>query len=75
LFRYLLRYSRIFLLKFNCEKDFSLPNGQHKYTFPDGLVFNLYITTGAYTYQGINVDGQTARRIAEIIDCINKPNP
>lgn len=65
----------LFLSKFDCQRDVSLPSGQHKYTFPDGLIFNLYITTGSCTYQGNNINGQTAYRIAEIIDCINNPNP
>lgn len=64
----------LFLSKFSCTKE-DLPNGQHKYTFPDGLVVNVYITTGSVVYQGGTVSGQTANRIAGIIDCINKPNP
>jgi hypothetical protein len=60
----------LFLSKFSCTKE-DLPNGQHKYTFPDELVVNVY-ATGSVVYQGSNISGQTANRIAEIINCINK---
>jgi hypothetical protein len=51
------------------------PNGQCMYTFPDGLVLNVYETTGKVVFQGSNANGQLAQQIAIMITQINTPIP
>ena len=49
------------------------PNGQNKYSFPDGLVLNVYETTGRVVFQGTAADGQLARQIESMINQMNTP--
>lgn len=49
------------------------PNGQNMYTFPDGLVLNVYETTGKVVFQGASAGGPLAQQIASIINQINTP--
>ncbi|MFN3581180.1 MAG: hypothetical protein ACK4VV_12000 [Pseudomonas sp.] len=50
----------------------SKPNGQNKYTFEDGLVLNLYETTGKVVFQGKGSGSDFAIQVNEMIDTINK---
>ena len=50
----------------------SKPNGQYKYTFTDGLVLNVYETTGKVVFQGKGSDSEFANQINEIISHINQ---
>ncbi|EKF9854002.1 hypothetical protein O1D29_003516 [Vibrio cholerae] len=49
------------------------PNGQNKYTFPDGLVVNLYDTTGKVVFQGNVSTSQFAPQIVQMINQMNVP--
>ena len=51
----------------------SKPNGQLMYTFPDGLVLNVYETTGKVVFQGSAPGGHFAQQIALIINQMNIP--
>lgn len=47
------------------------PNGQTMYCFPDGLILNVYATTGRVVFQGAGAAGLTAQAVAERINLIN----
>jgi hypothetical protein len=49
------------------------PNGQSMYKFPNGLVLNLYETTGSVVFQGSDTDGHLATQIKNHINSINAP--
>ncbi len=49
----------------------SRPNGQLKYTFGDGLILNVYETTGSVVFQGGGASGALAHQIATIITQLN----
>jgi hypothetical protein len=49
------------------------PNGQLKYSFPDGLVLNVYETTGKVVFQGTAPGGDFAQQIAAMINQMNTP--
>ncbi|EOV0101285.1 hypothetical protein NB600_18315 [Vibrio antiquarius] len=49
------------------------PNGQNKYTFPDGLVVNLYDTTGKVVFQGSVATSQFGQQIVQMVNQMNVP--
>lgn len=49
------------------------PNGQNKYSFPDGLILNIYETTGKVVFQGTAAGGQLALQIESMINQMNTP--
>ncbi|WP_422509189.1 hypothetical protein [Stenotrophomonas sp. GZD-301] len=49
------------------------PNGQSMYKFTNGLVLNVYETTGAVVFQGDNADGELAGQIRSFIESVNAP--
>ncbi|MBX8518690.1 hypothetical protein K5D68_12845 [Pseudomonas cichorii] len=49
------------------------PNGQLMYSFPDGLILNVYETTGKVVFQGSAPGGDLAKQIAAMINQINTP--
>ncbi|WP_330212269.1 hypothetical protein [Pseudomonas sp. Z18(2022)] len=51
------------------------PNGQLMYSFTDGLVLNVYETTGKVVFQGTAPGGGIANQIAAMINQINAPVP
>lgn len=53
----------------------SRPNGQLKYTFPDGLILNVYETTGSVVFQGAGAGGSLAHQIAAVINQLNVSVP
>lgn len=49
------------------------PNGQSMYKFTNGLVLNVYETTGAIVFQGEGIDGELANQIRSFIESVNAP--
>ncbi|WP_339456457.1 hypothetical protein [Pseudomonas sp. EA_65y_Pfl1_P120] len=47
------------------------PNGQLMYSFTDGLILNVYETTGRVVFQGTAPGGVIAAQIAAMINQIN----
>jgi hypothetical protein len=48
-----------------------LPSGQVQYEFMNGLIVNVYTTTGTVTFQGKAAEGEEANLIIEYIDLVN----
>ncbi len=49
------------------------PHGQSMYTFPNGLVVNVYQTKGTVTFAGKEIEGIEARQISNFISTVNAP--
>lgn len=49
------------------------PNGQSMYKFTNGLVINVYETTGAIVFQGEEINGDLANQIKNFIVSVNAP--
>jgi hypothetical protein len=49
------------------------PNGQSMYKFTNGLVLNVYETTGAIVFQGEGTGGELADQIKSFIESVNAP--
>lgn len=60
-----------YLAAFEHKLD-SKPNGQNKYTFPDGLVLNVY-ETGKVVFQGPGANFPFAKQIEAMVNQINAP--
>lgn len=63
---------KAFLSNFEYSLD-NKPNGQSMYTFTNGLVLNVYQTTGSVVFQGSETDGTFANHIREFIQSANAP--
>lgn len=61
-----------FLKSFNPKINDNLPYGQILYRFSDGLVTNVYTSTGTVTFQGKNTKGTISQKINSKINSINK---
>ena len=61
---------KTFLTKFEYQLD-NKPNGQCMYTFTNGLILNIYDTTGSIVFQGQETNGELANNISGLIDQIN----
>lgn len=63
---------KTFLGNFEYTLD-NKPNGQSMYTFTNGLVLNVYETTGSVVFQGSETDGILANQVRAFIQSVNAP--
>lgn len=63
---------KIFLKNFDHELT-DKPNGQSMYKFTNGLVLNVYETSGAIVFQGQGTDAELANQIRSFIQSVNAP--
>lgn len=62
-----------FIVSKHSDAKVTHPTGlQTKIDFPDGLVVNIFNTTGTVNFQGNSFENHTASDIVNVIDAINR---